>query len=221
MRTRVAGRPVRRLLLVMAAALALAAGTALGSYAVWLRVGTGAAPDAGEAARTDRLASALARPPAAGNAAEAARPVRRGDLVAVVRIPALGPTWVYPVYEGTDDAELSRGLAHYPGTAAPGAVGNFAVAGHRSSLSGFEPFADLPELVHPGDEITATARGGVYTYVVTATRNVSPRDVAVLAADQGRGADPAQRLITLTTCTPRFGHSGRYVVFGRLEAPPR
>ncbi|WP_165845467.1 sortase [Streptacidiphilus pinicola] len=186
----------------------------LGGYVAWLRVGAAPTPDANQAARTDRLASALARP----RGADTVAPPRAGDVVAVVRIPALGRTWAYPVYEGTDDAELSKGLAHYPGTAGPGGVGNFAIAGHRSSITGFEPFADLPDLVHPGDVITVTARGGVFTYTVTATQNVSPSAVQVLAPDQGRGADPAQRLITLTTCTPRFGHTGRYVVFGRLES---
>jgi sortase A len=145
------------------AVVAIAAGSAVGAYAIWLRFSASAAPDASQLARTRQLALALASPPSSKGSS--ARPTPRpGDPVAVVRIPALGRTWQYPVYEGTQDAELNKGLAHYSGTAEPGAVGNFAIAGHRSSVSGFEPFADLPDLVRPGNEIVVTAAGGVFKY---------------------------------------------------------
>ncbi|WP_370092277.1 sortase [Streptacidiphilus sp. MAP12-20] len=168
-------------------------------------------------ASTQRLATELAH--GSGRSTPGRGPALPGQATAVVQIPALGRSWQYPVYEGTGEDELGKGLAHYIGTAGPGEVGNYALAGHRSSLAGFEPFADLPDLVHPGDEVIVTAPAGVFRYLVTATENATPSAVQVLAADQGRGADPSRRLITLTTCTPRFGHSGRFIVFGQLARP--
>lgn len=149
-------------------------------------------------------------------------PVKRlpPGVLAVVRIPALGKEWRQPVYEGTGAEQLARGLAHYTGTALPGAQGNFALAGHRSSVSGFEPFAELPDAVGPGVRVDVTTERATYTYRVTATRRTTPGDDAVLDPDQGRGADPARRLITLTTCTPRYGSTGRFIVFGELVAAP-
>jgi sortase A len=138
-------------------------------------------------------------------------------VLALVRIPALGAAWQYPLYQGVTSTQLSRGLGHYPGTALPGGLGNFALAGHRSSDTGFEPLADLPTDIRVGDRVEVETTAGQYVYVVTGTAHTSPEDVRVLLPDQGRGALPANRLITITTCTPRFGSSGRFIVFGRLS----
>ena len=37
------------------------------------------------------------------------------------------------IVEGTGTEDLKRGPGHYPGTAMPGQVGNFVVAGHRTT----------------------------------------------------------------------------------------
>ncbi len=137
-------------------------------------------------------------------------------VLALVRIPALGSSWRFPLYQGVGDVQLGKGLGHYPETALPGGVGNFALAGHRSSDSGFEPLADLPTSVGVGDQVDVETTAGEYVYSVTGSARTDPQDVSVLRPDQGRGADPKDKLITITTCTPRFGSSGRYIVFGRL-----
>jgi sortase A len=67
-----------------------------------------------------------------------------GDAMALLRIPAFGADYEIPVLEGTDLDILSRGVGHYRGTAGPGEVGNFALAGHRVTHG--QPFNRLLEL---------------------------------------------------------------------------
>lgn len=205
------GRTARALLVAMAG-LALAAGLALGGYTAWLVWSPSPQPSLREQVRTDRIEHALIR------SSLSPSPKSSTDANAVMRIPVLGKHWIYPVYNGTTDKQLAKGLGHYSGTAGPGEIGNFAVAGHRSSMSGFEPFADLPDRVGPGDQIIVTAPTGRYTYTVTGTEHVSPDADWVLRPDQGHGSDPRDRLITLTTCTPRYGSTGRFIVYGRLTS---
>jgi sortase (surface protein transpeptidase) len=51
------------------------------------------------------------------------------DAVARLYIPKLKKHWV--VVEGVSLKDIRFAPGHYPGTALPGAIGNFAVAGHR------------------------------------------------------------------------------------------
>jgi len=69
---------------------------------------------------------------------------------AVVRIPRFGVDFARPVIEGTDRPVLALGVGHYVGTAGPGQVGNFAVAGHRTTYG--RPFHDVDRLVD-GDRV--------------------------------------------------------------------
>jgi sortase A len=136
---------------------------------------------------------------------------------AVVRIPRFGDDFVRPVIEGTGRPVLALGVGHYVGTAGPGQVGNFAVAGHRATHG--QPFADL-DRVRKGDLVVVETDDAVYTYVVDADPViVQPTDVAVIDPVPGQpGAKPTKALITLTTCNPRWNSSHRLIVFGHLES---
>ncbi|WP_370132561.1 sortase [Streptacidiphilus sp. EB103A] len=199
-----AGRAVRGLLMLLGELLTGAGLVAVLAVA-WLMWGQSPLPTVAQQHTNQVIQQAL----------RAGHPLPVGVL-ALIRIPALGSSWQYPLYQGVSAAELSKGLGHYPSSAAAGAIGNFALAGHRSSDSGFEPMADLPSAIRVGDKILVDTADGDFTYTVTATEQTAPGDVRVLRPDQGRGADPADHLITITTCTPRFGSSGRFIVFGRL-----
>lgn len=138
-----------------------------------------------------------------------------GEGFAFLRIPRLGEDYTVPVLEGVALDVLSRGVGHYPDTARPGRVGNFAVAGHRSTNG--EPFAALDRL-RPGDAVVAETRRSWFTYVVDRTRIVAPTDVWVIDPVPGSpGAEPTDRLLTLTTCNPRWSSTQRLIVFGHLE----
>ncbi len=142
-----------------------------------------------------------------------------GEATALLRVPAFGADYDVPVLEGTSPAVLARGVGHYPATAQPGQVGNFAVAGHRVTHG--EPFARLLELKR-GDEVVVETRAAVFTYVIDQPPGgLTVRDTASWVLDPVPGqpaATPTQALITLTTCQDLFRSPDRSVGFGHLAS---
>jgi sortase A len=137
-----------------------------------------------------------------------------GKGFAFLHIPRLGRTYSVPVVQGVTLPDLAKGVGHYPKTALPGVVGNFAVAGHRATNG--EPFAHLDRL-KAGDSVVVETRDQWFTYVVDRTKIVLPTDVAVLEPVPGHpGTKPTRELITLTTCDPRWGSTHRLIVIGHL-----
>src|SRR4051812_18253410 len=62
-----------------------------------------------------------------------------GAVIGVLHVPAFGGDYVRTIAQGTTTDVLnsaSLGVGHYDGTAMPGGIGNFAVAGHRSAYGG-------------------------------------------------------------------------------------
>lgn len=139
---------------------------------------------------------------------------------AIVRIPRFGADYARPLIEGTDRPVLAIGIGHYVGTAGPGQVGNFAVAGHRTTNG--RPFHDVDRLLD-GDRVVVETVGVVHVYEVTAREIVRPTDVRVIApVPDDPGAVPTQALLTMTSCHPKYGATERFVVHGRLvESVPR
>lgn len=145
-------------------------------------------------------------------------------VIALVRIPAFGNEYVVPVHAGTDDDVLARGFGLVEGSPAPGAVGNFALAGHR--ITHGEPLRDMPEL-EAGDTVEVVTADMVYTYTLDTAGDalsVGIDDAWVTAADPvdpDTGASIAQqvgsdRLLTLVTCAELFYTDDRLVAFGHL-----
>lgn len=130
---------------------------------------------------------------------------------ALIRIPRFGKNFVRPIVQGTGTQQLKEGVGHYDGTAEPGQVGNFAVAGHRTTYG--EPFHQIAEL-RAGDLIIVRTRTHTFTYRVVSHQIVSPSDVQVIASDPP-GVAPG-RLMTLTSCHPMYFATQRYVVHARL-----
>ncbi|MGW6785764.1 class E sortase [Streptomyces sp. NPDC054987] len=148
--------------------------------------------------------------------------VREGAAYAVLRIPRLG--LAVPVAQGVDRRTvLDKGYAgQYPGTAGPGAEGNFALAGHRNTHG--EPFRYINRL-RAGDELIVDMRGRRYTYVVGRTLGeTTERDTGVIApvprsvVKPGYGYSEPGAYITLTTCTPEYSSKYRLVVWGTLRS---
>ncbi|WP_229897942.1 class E sortase [Streptomyces finlayi] len=145
---------------------------------------------------------------------------RWNQAYAVIRIPKIGV--VAPVAQGVGKrGVLDKGyVGHYPGTAAPGRAGNFALAGHRNTHG--EPFRYINRL-GKGDEVVVETRAAVYTYVVSGgVPQTSPRDVGVIdpvprsAVHPGRGFGAPGYYLTLTTCTPEFTSTYRLVIWATL-----
>ena len=145
-------------------------------------------------------------------------PVELGSGFAVLRIPRLGDWNDRPpvVVEGVSTRDLKRGPGHIPGTALPGEVGNVVLSGHRTTYGA--PFERFDEL-QPGDAVVLETRDTWFTYTVTGTRIVRPSAIEVTYPVPGdRGATPTERLLTMTTCHPRFSARQRMVVSAELTA---
>ena len=138
-----------------------------------------------------------------------------GQAFAIVRVPRLGDDYARPVLEGTTHDVLRGGIGHYPGTARPGAVGNFAVAGHRTTYG--RPLHDIDRL-REGDKVVVETRTQFHVYAVSRHTIVDPTDVEVIAAvPEQVGAKPTAGWLTLTACHPKYSAAQRYIVFAELE----
>ncbi|ROS75569.1 class E sortase [Cellulomonas sp. PhB143] len=141
-------------------------------------------------------------------------------VFAQMYVPRFGADYVKPVAQGIDKAEVldTIGIGHYPGTAMPGGLGNFAVAAHRTTFGKpFNKIADLRE----GDPVVVRTEDTWYVYRVTTHLIVYPDEVGVVAPVPSDPDDPdvvpTQRLITMTSCHPLFSAAQRYIVHGELD----
>ena len=163
--------------------------------------------------RLDREFGADPAPGSAPAAADADAPAL-GKGFAILRIPRFGADYARPVLEGTARDILTKGVGHYQGTAAPGAVGNVAIAGHRTTYG--RPFHDIDTL-RTGDRIVVETRTAFHVYAVQRHTIVTPDDVDVVAPiPEHPGARPTQRWLTMTACHPKYSAAQRYVVFAEL-----
>ncbi|NJC24225.1 sortase A [Arthrobacter pigmenti] len=140
-----------------------------------------------------------------------------GETFAVVYVPRFGEDYTRPVTSGVGTAVLDNlGLGHYPETGMPGAVGNFALAGHRQTNGAV---LDNIHTFVPGDRIYVQTREGYYTYVYRNTQIVLPNRVDVLAPVPTQpDAEPVERILTLTSCNPRFGSQERIIAYAVMES---
>jgi sortase A len=138
-----------------------------------------------------------------------------GKPFALLRIPQLGPAWQYAVVQGTGQAQLALAPGHVPGTALPGRVGNFVVAGHR--LTAGNPFRWLSSL-HTGSLVVVVTINARYEYEITGgPRWVPTADTAVTAPVPGHPGEQATlRMITLVSCDSSLAGPSRVVVTGVL-----
>ena len=111
-----------------------------------------------------------------------------------------------PVYNGTDEVNLNRGVGRIKGTSRISVPGNVGIAGHRDGF--FRALKDI----EVGDTVDMLTFQGNSEFVVSSITIVDPSDVSVLAP-----TDDAS--ITLVTCYPFYfvGHAPkRFIVKGEL-----
>lgn len=138
------------------------------------------------------------------------KPPVQGKPIAGLYIPKLDKNWV--VVEGVTQKDIRYAPGHYPSSALPGEVGNFSVAGHRNRAT----FWRLDEL-NDGDAIVVESKTDWYVYKVTQSRIVKPTQVEVVAPVPGRPGDkPTKRMLTLTTCNPKFDNYQRLIIHAEL-----
>ncbi|GAA4239196.1 hypothetical protein GCM10022254_58290 [Actinomadura meridiana] len=142
--------------------------------------------------------------------------VKLGKGMAMIRIPRFGDDYHFVIIEGVTRKDLRKGPGHYPGTALPGQLGNFVVSGHRTTYSA--PFNRLGELDR-GDKILIDTRDEQYVYKVTDRQIVKPSATQVTApVPLHPNRRPTKRMITLTTCHPKYSAAKRMIIFGELTS---
>jgi sortase A len=156
-----------------------------------------------------------------------------GTGIANLYIPRLGPDYHWTILQGTTQAVLADGPGHYLGTAMPGRLGDFSVAGHRVGKG--EPFLNLDHL-RAGDAVVVETKSDWFVYRVKGRDQgltkpdrdgipgreiVDPNDGQVLLpVPDHPGRRPTERLLTLTTCHPKFTATQRMIIHAVLAGPP-
>lgn len=110
-----------------------------------------------------------------------------GDEIGTITLPSLGLSW--PIFEGTEEAQLEKGVGHYVGSVLPGLNDNSILSGHRTSV-----FNRIGEL-EINDLILVQTEPGIFTYQVRGFEIVDRDDQTVI------GPTPTA-VLTLTTCYP-------------------
>ena len=132
--------------------------------------------------------------------------VREDGLMGYIEIPAIGVS--LPVYHGTEESTLDRGVGHLLGSSLPvGGAGTHCVLTGHSGLAGQKMFSDL-NLLKAGDLFFLRVLGQTLAYRVTDIYTVLPEDTGKLTIDAGRD------LCTLVTCTPYGVNSHRLLLRG-------
>nr|WP_257985610.1 class D sortase [Bacillus sp. V5-8f] len=133
-------------------------------------------------------------------------PVRpkTGERMGELHIPKLEKS--LPIYHGTDEDELEKGVGHYAKSVLPGERDNSVLSGHRDTV-----FRRLGE-VGKGDLLVAETKAGTFTYKVRKVRIVDSDDRTVIVPKP-------KATLTVTTCYP-FNFIGsapqRYVLVADL-----
>lgn len=118
-----------------------------------------------------------------------------------------------PIYHGTSDATLERGVGHLEGTSLPvGGIGTRAVLSAHRGLPTATLFNDLDKAA-VGDTFSVSVFDQVVTYRVVETQVIEPSETEAIFAD------PERDLITLVTCTPLGINSHRILVTGERVTP--
>lgn len=127
-----------------------------------------------------------------------------GDLIGNLYIPKLDIS--LPIYHGTDEDELEKGVGHYAQSVLPGEADNSVLSGHRDTV-----FRKLSE-IGKGDLVVAKTEAGTFTYKVRKVRIVDAEDRTVIVPKP-------KATLTVTTCYP-FSYIGnapqRYVLVSDL-----
>nr|WP_017538310.1 MULTISPECIES: class E sortase [Nocardiopsis] len=134
-------------------------------------------------------------------------------------IPGLDLEWV--VVNGVQPEDIRYSPGRYTDddvaggdAASAGELGNYAVAGHRTSGI----FWDLDQL-SDGDPLVLEDAENFYTYEVIEEEVVTPDQVDVVDPDPfdpENNDDPQRALLTLTTCAPKLNNTHRLIVHAEL-----
>lgn len=132
------------------------------------------------------------------------------DVMARLRVPRVDID--LPVYHGTTDDILQKGVGHLYGTAVPvgGESAHSVLTGH-TGLATATLFDHLADMV-VGDEFYIDVLGETHAYRVDQVKVINPDEVSDLTRVEGKD------YITLLTCYPYAVNSHRLIVRGERIA---
>jgi sortase A len=110
-----------------------------------------------------------------------------GSDVGTITFPSLGLSW--SIYQGTEDAQLAKGVGHYLQSVLPGETDNTVLAGHRETV--FNKLGDLKI----GQKIYVSTTAGYFVYKIRNFRVVDRSDKTVIVPTP-------KAVLTLVTCYP-------------------
>lgn len=111
----------------------------------------------------------------------------QGENIGNLLIPKIEAT--LPIFHGTDEDELLKGVGHFAGSVLPGESDNSVLSGHMDTV-----FRRLGE-VGKGDLLTVETSAGIFTYKVRKTRIVDADDRTVIVPKP-------EATLTVSTCYP-------------------
>ena len=135
----------------------------------------------------------------------------RGDgIMGSIQMPKIGVE--PPIYHGTAEETLDKGVGHLLGTSLPvGGIGTHSVLTGHSGLAGTRMFSDLDQL-KVGDVFYVRVLDETHAYMILDINTVLPEDTSKLEID------PQRESVTLVTCTPFGVNTHRLLVRGeRIE----
>lgn len=134
-------------------------------------------------------------------------------VMGYIKIPRIGVN--LPIYHGTDQEHMLKGVGHLVGTSLPiGGVDSHAVLSAHSGLSSADLFTNLVDL-EKGDLFYIYVLDEVLAYEANNIKVVKPTETDDLRITKG------EDYVTLVTCTPFGINSHRLLVRGhRVEYNP-
>ena len=127
-------------------------------------------------------------------------------IMGYVEIPKISVN--LPIYHGTENDSLERGIGHLLGSSLPvGGENTHAILSGHSGMASQKMFTDLEQLV-VGDVFYLHILNETLAYQVVEINTVLPYDTSLL------GVAPGEDLCTLVTCTPYGVNTHRLLVRG-------
>ena len=131
------------------------------------------------------------------------------EIMGTVEIPSINVD--LPIYHGTSEIALQKGIGHLEGTSLPvGGINTHCVLTGHSALPNAKMFTDLEDVVK-GDFFYVTEIGKTLAYKVVRIKVVEANDSSDL------GVTPNKDYVTLLTCTPYGINTHRLLVTGQRD----
>lgn len=138
---------------------------------------------------------------------------------ATILVPRFGARYERTVAESVDVERVLNnqvtGIGHYPETAMLGEIGNFAVAGHRTTYGA--PLGEIDRL-RVGDRIYVETEEGWYIYRFRNLEYVYPNEVDVLNPVPKATIGAKDRILTMTSCHPKLSAAERIIAYAVFES---